>query len=47
MTLTHRDSSEITGYHAHIYYDAQTRVAARSVSLRHRSAVHVRARAMA
>jgi aromatic ring-cleaving dioxygenase len=33
MALTHRDSSEITGYHAHIYYDAQTREDARSVRL--------------
>lgn len=33
MALTHRDSAEITGYHAHIYYDADTREIARSVRL--------------
>ena len=31
MALTHRDSTKITGYHAHIYYDADTREIARSV----------------
>ena len=31
MALTHRDSAEITSYHAHIYYDDDTREIARSV----------------
>ena len=33
MPLTHRSATEITGYHAHIYYDADSRDAARSVRL--------------
>jgi DOPA 4,5-dioxygenase len=33
MALAHRDAAEITGYHAHIYYDAETRDVARSVRL--------------
>jgi len=33
MPLAHRDASEITGYHAHVYYDAGTRDEARSVRL--------------
>ena len=33
MPYTHRDASEITGYHAHIYYDAETRDVARRVRL--------------
>ena len=33
MPLTHRDSAEITSYHAHIYYDADTREVARGVRL--------------
>ena len=33
MALTHRDSSEITSYHAHIYYDANSREIARRVRL--------------
>lgn len=33
MPLTHRDAGEITGYHAHIYYDPETREDARAVQL--------------
>lgn len=33
MPLTHRDPTDITGYHAHIYYAPETRDAARAVRL--------------
>lgn len=33
MALAHRDAAEITGYHAHIYYDPDTRETARRVRL--------------
>lgn len=33
MPLNHRDAARITGYHAHIYYDADTQAAAREVRL--------------
>ncbi|MEQ8246282.1 MAG: DOPA 4,5-dioxygenase family protein [Alphaproteobacteria bacterium] len=33
MPLTHRDPTEITGYHAHIYYGPETRDDARAVRL--------------
>ncbi|NQV79823.1 MAG: 4,5-dioxygenase [Alphaproteobacteria bacterium] len=33
MPLSHHEAGAITGYHAHIYYDAESREAARAVRL--------------